>query len=194
MQALMDGWFEIATILYLTVMFTVWINVARSRARRREQELRLAARALDAHYTAVSKLVDDPALPAEAKALLVTLTEGISRREVAEKLGAAFEDGSMFGKVTGKPKYFDDLEKLYRTRPDLAELYQTAVMSALTALFLRWPGNAAIFQRMAVEISTDVRKESAITGKAVEITRKLFDGDRGNHNGRIGPGSVTAAC
>lgn len=194
MQAILNGWFEIAVVVSLTFAISMWINNARARARRRAQELRSAAAALEAHYAAVSKLVEDPAFPVEAKAMLVALTEGISRKDVAEKLGAAFSDGSLFSKSMTRPAFSDDIEKLYQTRRDLAEAYQNAITSGLVALFLRWPGNSALFQRMAVEISTDVRKEGAIAGKLIEITRKLFDNERNDRSDRFGQGDMKVAC
>jgi hypothetical protein len=192
MQAFIDGWFAVATVISVTAALTMWINTQRFRSRRRAQQLKDAARALEAHYVAVSKLIDDPAFPNSAKPMLVALTEGISRKEVAEKLAAAFTDGTLFAKTGPKPPFSDELEKLYNTRRDLADAFHTAVASGLAALFLRWPENAALFERMSVEISTDVRKEGAVFRKLAEITKRMFDSE--HSSGGSGGGIAAAAC
>ena len=167
----MQDLLELVLVLAVTVSISTWIGAVRRRSRNRQQELRSAAVALKAHYDAVSHLVHDPAVSAEQKNALVMFTEGLSSQQVSEAFGAALlESRALSG--ADRPAAMDDLHRLYRTRPDLASIYQTAILSGLSAVILRWPGNANLFQRVSVEVSSDLRKERAAAKTLIDLAER----------------------
>lgn len=181
MQHILDSWVAVAVILPVTALIVTIIYAMRRRSQRRTNELELVAIALRAHYASISELINDPAIPDEAKEGLALFSQGIARREVAELFAADFARGVVFGRKVSKPQYWDDLTRLFKTRPDLAALYQKAVMSGLVILFLRWPGNEGLYQRMTVELAAQPQKSGAVVRKLSDFVQTLFDKDKGRN-------------
>ena len=189
MQSTFEYWISLSAMFAVIALSAFWINVKSARTRRREQELRSAAVALDAHYDAVERLVGDPAVSEEAKAFLVLLTEAISDQKIAEQIGPAIASGSPDDQISRSHDVVEEIMKTAKVRPDIGRDFHVAFSSGLAALFLRWPSNASLFQNFSVEMVADTRKEKIVAEKLAEIARRIKDGD---HNGGHGPSVIAA--
>ena len=179
--ALQSSWLVAAAVVAGTTVLSVLLMYWSSQFRMRTIDLTSAAEALDAHYDAVARIVDDPAVSDKFKDGLLLLSGSVSDREIARQLLASFYDGSLF-----KAPIDDDasltqaeLERLKAHRPDLLQDFQTAIGAGLAALFLRWPETAAIFKQMAASMAADQRKEITLVNQVSVLgTRK----NSGNHD------------
>ncbi len=172
------GW-GVAVAISLTWM--------RARARRRTFELRTTKDALTAHYNAMDRIVDDPALPLSALEFLQHFAAVTSDRDFCEELtSGVLRVAPDDLKRAGTPRWQEDVDALRKTRPDLARDFHTAVSSGIVAMFLRWPGNSWKLQALMQQIAADSRQE-AIIAEQLAHGRKHRNGKNG---GPIVPGGL----
>lgn len=178
------GMFELATIVSSATAVVVALAFYRHRARRRTRELLAAADALRAHYTAVSVLADDPALPIDALEMITEFTESIANQEFCEQFADVLlkAKGSKRGRA---PKWYAEMEALRATRPDLVENFHRAIASGLVGLFLRWPENAPKFEQMVAEVAADGRREAILAQRVSEFRRRGSNDHRPTNGGLI---------
>lgn len=186
-----EYWLMVAALISFVTMSASVIGLFRIRSQEREKQLRSALRALDAHYDAVSTLVEDPAMPLSAKVFLTRLTEAISDQEIAEMLGASFAEDMSRDVSPESDKLIQEVRSLAKTRPDLYDGFHTAVSAGMAALYLRWPRNARYFQAITVALASDNRMEKSLTKRVTEIAKRRRDND---HNGMIGPTPLATPC
>lgn len=191
METLNIQWLDAILIAGWVVSAVLIIQWLRARARRRTSELRTTAAALIAHYDAIDRIIDDPALPTEALEFLSVFSQVVSDREVC----AEFTNGILrvpAEKMRGAPPVWAaEIEKIGRSRPDIEENFHKAVASGIVALFLRWPGNSWKFQSMIQQIAADRRKEALLAEEVAKIRER---GNRSNGNGGpLMPGGLVPA-
>lgn len=185
-----------STVVAVTAVVSSYLKFLAQRHRQRADELAAAKTALIAHYDAVDKLTDDPAISDELKLVLLTVAEGISNRSVARLVAREFANGTLFkhGNRAGKNPFKDEIEALGRSRPDLVEAFSVAMKSGLLSLFLRWPETAKVFNRFAAE-TVDERWEAVAFERASQVTVRLVrDHNKGDNNLPSGGGMMAAAC
>jgi hypothetical protein len=191
MESLEIQWLEAVLMFGWIVSGIVAIQWMRSRARRRTNELKTAAAALTAHYDALEKLVDDPALPDSALEFLGVFAEVISDNETCDNLAEGVFQVPLEQIKNSTPKWADEIEKIGKTRPDIEENFQKAVASGIIAMFLRWPGNSWKLQMMVQEIAADRRKEAALAERVAQIKERAHRGD--GNGGPLMPGGLVPA-
>lgn len=174
--------FQLTTIVLSGVAAVGFLRAIRTRARRRASELEGAATALAAHFDALEAVAEDPAIPVEALELLSFLSDGISRQDFCDGLTDHLVEPKSNGGRDRLPTWFDQIEELRRTRPDLAANFYKAMATGMTAAILRWPDNAKKLAEFAAIMSQGERKEAALAERLVQIRR--------SHNGD-GPSSPT---
>lgn len=178
-----EHWLSVATIASAGVAVAGYLGGARGRALRRASELGGAASALEAHYRAMDAIVDDPALPLPALEMLYSFSEGIADRRFCEGLADLLTNGDMATKEP-LPPWFDEMEALRKTRPDLAESFFRAIGSGIVAAFLRWPGNAWKIARMAEAIAQGDQREAQL---AERLSRAHRDRSKSNVSSGLVP-------
>lgn len=166
----------VAAILLLGFIVAGWLQARRDAHIRRTIELKAAATALEAHYDAVDAIADDPALPLAALEMLSRFTEGISDRRFCN----SFTDHVLIPLSVEErertPAWFDEIEALRKSRPELVANLFKAVGSGLAAAFLRWPGNAEKIAYFTALIAQGDRKEAVMAERVSEIVRKDRNG------------------
>jgi hypothetical protein len=192
MENISLGWFELATMVSGAAAIVTALSAYRARARQRTRELEATKSALTAHYEAVNAIVDDPALPIEALEMLTAFTEAIAACEFCEKFADMVLNGSSRPKRGKLPVWFEQMEALRKTRPDLAEHFHKAIASGLVALFLRWPSNASKFELMVAEVAADGRREALLAERVSKIKRDALSKKSGNGDHHLPGGLVPA--
>ncbi|EHK56883.1 hypothetical protein [Allomesorhizobium alhagi] len=169
--------FEISTVIFAVAAVTVWLTLVSNRAVRRTAELQAAEKALAAHYDAADKVLDDPALPEEARDAMVALVEFVADRKLSERFVVDFMDHDQ--RSSKAAPWASEMEKLRFTRSDLVENYHKAMMSGLIAMFLRWPSNTKHFYRFSAELAADNRRDAQIAERIAMLKKSIF----GERNG-----------
>jgi hypothetical protein len=172
----------LSTVLAAVCFFTVWY---RSKMDQRTSNLRDAQFALEMHYAAVNKILDDPAPSFEFKQGVAVLSYAISHRRVAAAVANAFFDKSLFDNSTADSDTAlkAELELLRKTRPDLCDAFDTSFSTGLVALFLRWPENSAILHRIQAEVASSKQKKISLANHLRKLVRSDGDNDNDFLNG-----------
>ena len=151
----------------------------------RASNLRDAKFALEKHYAAVNKILDDPAPSFEFKQCVAVLSYAISHRRVAAAVANAFYDDSLFDSSTANSDTAlkAELGPLRNTRPDLFDAFDTSLSTGIVALFMRWPENSAILHRIQAEVASSKQKKSSLTNHLRKLVRSDGDNDNDFLNG-----------
>jgi hypothetical protein len=173
------------------VAASIAITYFSARAKRRAFELETTASALTAHYDAVDAIVDDPALPLSAVEFLSLFSDVVSDEEACNFMTDALARLQIDTAKIATPGWQSDLDKLRKSRPDLAENFAKAISSGIVALFLRWPGNAWKLQRLTQVIAADRRREALLANQIANSARYRHHGNGGDNNSL--PGGLVAA-
>jgi hypothetical protein len=156
------------TVAAVSVLSAVGSNI-RKRSLRRAAELKAAELALQAHLDAMDAIVDDPALPLGALEMLTDFSEGIADREFCEFFTDAVSQH--VGAKDRPPRWFDDVEELRKTRPDVAANFFKAIGAGLAVAYLRWPGTSWKLTSFAAALSMDEGKEAVLAERVSELNR-----------------------
>lgn len=137
------------------------------RHRRRTQQLRLAATALEKHASAMKNFFADPAAPKDLQDLLLDFSELQADHEFAKWWAKRDRQGKSKGwdAPTGR-QVLHRLDKLQSVRPDLASEFYTAVAGAYVGFLLRWDETAPLFEKHLATLSVEPRKEVVLVAEA----------------------------
>jgi hypothetical protein len=189
MEQLSVSLFATGTIIggALAVIFA--LSSYRTYLRKRTRELRATAAALTAHYDAVNVIVDDPALPLEALETLAIFTENITSKEFCEGLAGrlVFSENR---KYESPPAWFEKMESLKSSRPDVVQNFHKAISTGLVSLFLRWPTTAQMFEQLMADLAADGRREYVIADRLTKARQKQKSKTNGDNH--LPGGLVTA--
>lgn len=182
-------WSMYAAATGAIVALGMYLHMARARAIKRTVELEAAAKAMREHYDALDRALGDPALPEELEMLLVASHQLVVDRDCA----VSVMQNAFSNPGATPPENAVDLmpmiQGLRSHRPDLVDACMKAVSSSIMVALLRWPENAAEFERLAAEMWTDRKKQVSL---ASSITRRPKDNDGGN--GPMITGGAVPAC
>lgn len=142
-----------------------------ARARRRIRQLDQAAELIDVHARMLERFLDDPAAPIALKRVLLACSDAAADRNAVGKLIAWAASRSLHQPVdTDEIRALADaLDYLRTSRPDLAEDFATAVMTAVAGASLRWPENAELFDCAFPRLMTTPRRDVAIAVTAASL-------------------------
>ncbi len=181
MEQLSNSALELLALIAVIAAIVAFINLSRRNVRERTKRLQLAAKALSAHYGAVEKLTEDPAVPDQVKQFLGWLPAMLSDKECALRLRDALESGFKLDPSVESQDVLQEILRLEKSRPDLVSAFHVAISSAIAVLYLRWPSEDDAYQRLSVEMATDSRRENALAKKLTDVAKKFTDNNGGNH-------------
>jgi hypothetical protein len=180
-------WFEVSSVVGWTVVAMLLLAYLTMRARRRTVELEITKSALEEHFRAVERIVDDPALPISALEFIASFSETIGDetrcKRITDKLAEISLDST---KRRRQPAWAHEMEVLSKTRPDLLENLLIAIHAGFTAMFNRWPGNSWKWQLIQAKLASDRRKQAAFADRVVHMNDK-------RNGGPIVPGGMVPA-
>ncbi len=160
----------LAALLVVTVAWFVrtW---AGARSRRRLWELHEAAEFLDTHARALERFLDDPAAPTVLKRLLLSCSDTATDREAVGKLiaWAASRPLDQPADMEQVGAASDALTRVAAHRPELAEDFAIAVMTAVAGGSLRWPESAALVDSAFMRLATIPKHDVAIAVTAASL-------------------------
>lgn len=140
----MNGSFLVLiTAASLTAFLAISMVLLRDRFRRRAHILAGVEDALEAHYDAVDKIFDNPAIPLRVRKAVAFLTEAMSNRDLA---ALAMEEILSDRENGGADEFARDLKKAFASSPEIADNLSRAIHSGCVVMFFRWPENAARFE------------------------------------------------
>lgn len=161
----------LAVVVALVVVCACLVlQIALMRLKRRTVELETAKQALASHYDAMSMLVDDPATPTVVLEFLEDFSEVISRREVCNRLVKSLVTPDT---EKGSSVVMSEIVRLQKSRPDLVENFNKALMNGIVVVFARWPGNFSKLPQM-VAILGDPKKDVQIAYRFAKSARADF--------------------
>jgi hypothetical protein len=128
----------VAFIIAATAIFTI-LRMVRSRHARRLRHLEEAKELLQSHFDAAEQLLKDPAVSSELKKFICFASEVFGRKDFALNFAAFVWDAPNKNQMERTKVISDEIQKLAKYRPDLAQLAFTAIFSGLIAMMLRWP-------------------------------------------------------
>ncbi len=139
---------------------------------RRVKELHDAAGALTDHFSALEKFVDDPDAPRELSAFLLDFSDAIEDGNVADAMIAKLSPREPRPHISGElGEITRQLDALRLKRRDLVVLFDVAVGSGLTAMFLQSDHNADSFETVSRRFTSDPDYEIVAASKAVSNNR-----------------------
>jgi hypothetical protein len=156
---------DLNTLLVLAIILTFAALVSlrdwKNRTVHKAEQLEAAATALEVHYDAMASIIDDPALPLRALQLLTAFSEGLTDEASCRVMmdGLAHPASA---KQEPSPKWFDEIQHLRRTRPELVDRFFVAIESGIAAAFLRWPGNDGNFEGIVKALVSGKRREAEL--------------------------------
>lgn len=137
MQSLDDILLAVVVALALGCI-VLTLQIIHMRLRRRTIELETAKQSLIAHYDAMDRIVNDPALPTSVLHFLAFFSDAIADRDSCARIVKAL----MSADADKSPAPISsDIDALRKTRPDLVENIHKAVFNGTVFVFSRWPGN-----------------------------------------------------
>lgn len=153
----------LAALLIATVAWFARTH-AGTHACRRLRQLNQAAELLDAHARALERFLDDPAAPDALKRILLSCSDAVADRDALGKLiaWAASRPLEQPADTDETRSASDALACLASHRPDLAEDFATAVMTAVAGASLRWPESAALFDSAFARLVATPRRDVAV--------------------------------
>lgn len=149
-----------AAIVLFVATISLGLQIAFMRSRRRTIELQIAAKALATHYRAMDKVIKDPALPLSALEFLTAFNEMIRHKEHCNGLTDALSAKSP--NQASSSQLIDDLERLSKTRPDISESVQEAVVNGLVVAFSRYPNNTSKIPLVVEALRSTPKREVQI--------------------------------
>ncbi len=175
---------SLAALLYLT-------RIKNNELKQRTRELDVTRQALMEHYKYVTLILKDPAPSLELKRVMTLMSCAISTRTAATDIARQFKSGKL--KMTPHDEATDglveELRQLKISRPDLAEKFEKAVSTGITALFLRWPENSKMLNQLRLEMDKNQSSKVSFTSN---IAKFLGNGDNDNHG--LGGGNLIGQC
>lgn len=165
---------------YLAVILVsavLWFLRSRSRERHlaRVRQLDEAAELLDQHAEALERFLAAPAAPRELKTLLIEFSDVMADREIVEKT-AAWAASRPFRQPVESYEadvLFAHFSSLRESRPDLADDFTLAIVTASMGATLRWPASAMLFDRMYPRIAATPKREVAIAVTATSFRAEM---------------------
>jgi hypothetical protein len=151
--------FMVAAVVFLGALLA---DARRYRGLQEEQHLEGAIAALRVHYESMRKL-DDADMPSQLLDLVLQLTKIVNDKRSVEVVTNAFRSLAV-GKQEPPSEEEEALSRLFRDlakrRPDLAQAFTTAVMTAVIAVIARWPYSASAFNPVLVEVVAEPVEET----------------------------------
>jgi hypothetical protein len=162
----------LALVVTLVIVCAILgLQILLMRAKRRTVELQTAKAALNSHFEALDSIIHDPALPTSALEFLADFSELISKREACNGLIKALTTPE----TEKSPSVVAaDVERLKKSRPDLVEGFNKALLHGLLAAFTRWPGNLSKLPQM-VALFGDPKKDMQIASRFVRESHAYQD-------------------
>lgn len=160
------AWLTTVSLAVITVLLVSRVKLAR--LDRREHELQLAQKALDAHMSALKDILSDPAPSKELKARICGFSSAITSKEFAHFLVQSANEGTLFDRrfKPSKDEYAVELRKLTKVNPDFASSFHVVMESGLVAMLLRWPDTARGFTQIATIMASATTREIQVAETA----------------------------
>jgi hypothetical protein len=141
--------------------------------RRRTDQLRAAATALQEHYAALGAFVDDPGAPVILSEFLLDFSASIDDEEVAVEAARPKPAGEEPPPLTSR--YIDILntmEKLREHGNNLLELFNLALGAGITAGLLRWDKTSEIYQETMLQLVKHPGRDLAFASNLVRAVNE----------------------
>lgn len=164
-----EAWNLLASLIIVSMMawkISSWLkNQLAARA--------IAANKLSEHYTLVERIADDPALPTSAVNFLQEFETILASKKLsAEMIEALCKNESSSSQSAPGPAV-REVEALAKSRPDLADAFQMAVVTGVLAMILRTGPSLKKLEIFLASIS-DPKKEVQTVYRFVSSSRPSF--------------------
>lgn len=163
--------YGVAIVLFVATI-SLCLQIVFMRSRRRTMELRIAAKALETHYRAMDKVIKDPALPLSALEFLTAFNAALSHKEFCDGLTDALSTPSA---GESSSTIYEEMNKVSKSRPDVAEAFQEAVVNGLVVAFSRYPNNTSKLPLVVDALRSSPKKEVQIAHRLTYHRLNRFD-------------------
>jgi hypothetical protein len=155
----------------LVAVFVSKRDSSREKTEQRIRELNEAAELLAQHASALRRFLDDPASPAELKALLIHCSDAMSDRSVDREFGAWLVERPLNAPDESEETrvLVNAFSKLPDAHPDLAAAFVEAITTAVMAALLRWPEDAPSIERVAPRIAISPARNVSLAVTATKL-------------------------
>lgn len=159
---MMESTALIAAVAVAIMLFfgALLADARRMRGIHEEATLRAATSALREHYDALRRL-DDHAMPSELIDLALSMSKLVNDRRAVDIVVDALRTVSVANDADEDEARVAALFRdLARNRPDLAQSFVTAVVTAMAAAVCRWPHSAVTFNPAMIEVVKEPAEET----------------------------------
>lgn len=178
-QSLSEFILPVVVTLLGVITISLYLHLKVSRAKARTVELDVVKQSMLKHYEAMSKIIDDPALPLPAVEFLCGFSHIIADRKISEDL--ILELLGPDEPSISRSAVSEAMDKISETRPDLYENYTKALLNGLAVMTLRWPGHSADFAKIFTPLVGDHKKEARTVRMMTSLPRNDVNFLNGNH-------------
>jgi hypothetical protein len=140
---------------------------------RRTTQLRVAAKALGAHYDALEKFTSDPAVSDNLRQFVLDFSDAVTDEGVARVIAQRIcSDDPPPTPSAAAAEITSEVDELRRTRRDLIPLFDAIIGNGITAMFHQWDSTAAMVETALQKFTANPGREIVVAAKAVTAERK----------------------
>lgn len=156
----------LVTAASIAIAVTMFIDNRRAALRNRISRLDEIAKILTIHYDAIDRLIDDPATPETLKEVAVRFSDGVNDYEVVQGIAKLYVQNPPKQRRR-LPPWSEEIDKLQRSRKDLAQDFETVLASGIWLMLHRWPEASRPLQSLMLDLIKDHSREYAVAGTVV---------------------------
>lgn len=158
-----------ALIIISTALVIALLELTRSYFITKRAELGLANEALEYHFAALKKVVDDEVVSDDVKRLLLQISTAFSRKQIAKGIAESIKSGKKRPLSPEKQRALEtvmhELMMLLKTHEDIAEAIVDTVNYGFASMVLRWPETEIMMARALM-------LDAATTGRSAAVRQK----------------------
>jgi hypothetical protein len=138
----------------------------------RTSQLKVAAKALTAHYDALEKFAADPAVSDTLKQFVLDFSDAVTDEVVACLIAERIcSDDPLPTPSAATAEITSEIDELRRTRRDLVPLFDAIIGNGITAMFHQWDSTAAMIETALQKFTANPSREIVVAAKAVRAER-----------------------
>ena len=139
----------------------------KERIRVRADHANKATSLLTAHDSMIDKFMDDVASPEILKEVLLDFGESISSHKAAIDFADLIVRHKTLDVSERTKPVLSTLDTLRKSRVDLAQNFDGAILTGLYYMLLRWPDTARVFEDAAANMAVDPRKSVTFASRVI---------------------------
>lgn len=156
-------------LVLMTVLASALFLLAKRFLEERAAEVDGARELLDAHFAALDRINDDPAVSDQLKDMLISFSVSVTRQDIA--LACALQVQSkklpLSEDVSKKmTEVSNELKELSHHRPDLRDAVVDTVVTGFTSMMMRWPATREAVVRL--HVANTLRKPLSSRSKELQ--------------------------